>query len=149
MSSTDIYYVYHLVDPNTNQPFYVGMGKGNRAYQHLQPYILAENANPIKCNKIRKLIAEGTPPTISIIIDKLSKTKAEEIEVKEISLYGRKVDGSGILTNVRSGGKAGGGRPCRNVSQFDKFGTFIQTFKSATLAAVSVSNNPAATCAHS
>lgn len=29
------YYVYVYSDPDTKEPFYVGKGKGNRAFQHL------------------------------------------------------------------------------------------------------------------
>ena len=30
-----VYYVYHLVNPLTDVPFYVGKGKNRRCYQHL------------------------------------------------------------------------------------------------------------------
>ena len=29
------YYVYRLIDPRTGQTFYVGKGKGNRLYAHI------------------------------------------------------------------------------------------------------------------
>ena len=31
-----IYYVYCLVDPRNNQPFYIGKGKDNRVFAHRQ-----------------------------------------------------------------------------------------------------------------
>ena len=41
------YYVYVYSDPDTKKPFYVGKGKGNRAFQHLDDQ--SEN------DKVRKI----------------------------------------------------------------------------------------------
>lgn len=30
-----MYYVYQYVDPETNKPFYIGKGKDNRMFHHL------------------------------------------------------------------------------------------------------------------
>ena len=30
------YYVYMLINPEDKKPFYVGKGKGNRVFQHIQ-----------------------------------------------------------------------------------------------------------------
>ena len=30
------FYVYMLIDPRNNKPFYVGKGKGNRVFQHVE-----------------------------------------------------------------------------------------------------------------
>jgi hypothetical protein len=32
-----MYYVYELIDPRNNMPFYIGKGKGRRAKTHLWP----------------------------------------------------------------------------------------------------------------
>ena len=44
-----MYYVYQLVDPRNNQPFYIGKGKGRRAKTHL--WEIPETRNVYKENK--------------------------------------------------------------------------------------------------
>ena len=41
------YYVYVYSDPDTKEPFYVGKGKGNRAFQHLDDQSETDKANKI------------------------------------------------------------------------------------------------------
>lgn len=48
-----MFYVYQLIDPATNNPFYIGKGSGNRPKHHL--YETEYNtANVRKYNKIQK-----------------------------------------------------------------------------------------------
>lgn len=39
------YYVYLLIDPETSEPFYVGKGKDNRVFAHINQEITDENEN--------------------------------------------------------------------------------------------------------
>lgn len=96
-----MYYVYILIDPRNNQPFYVGKGKGHRAKSHLKE--TKENTeNMRKFNKIQKIVSAG----LSIIVEYYKKdieieNDAYNIEENLIAKYGRKdYDANGILTNI-------------------------------------------------
>ena len=47
------YYVYMLIDPRNDQPFYVGKGQGNRVFQHV---IDAKTRKSIFLIKIKRKI---------------------------------------------------------------------------------------------
>jgi len=61
----NIYYVYQLIDPRNNKPFYIGKGKGNRAYSHNQ--FKDGNENPYKDRVIRRLHEQGLEPIVEIV----------------------------------------------------------------------------------
>lgn len=48
------YYVYLLVDPETEEPFYVGKGKENRVFAHINQDI-KEDANNLKYQEIERI----------------------------------------------------------------------------------------------
>jgi len=105
----NIFYVYLLLDPtNFYLPFYVGMGSGNRCYDH---YLETENTtcNRLKFRKIRKLKLLGFKPYIKIWQNNLSREDAFLLEIELIKKFGRKHygDKKGILLNVSEGGDAG------------------------------------------
>lgn len=94
------YYVYTLLDPRKfDAPFYVGKGKDNRCYQHLNGTCSGENKFKDKIiNAIRK---KGLEPKIKFLVENLEEEKAYEIETWYIQLWGRRnIDPGGILTNV-------------------------------------------------
>ena len=85
------YYVYlYLREDGT--PYYVGKGKGNRAFS------LKRRISP--------------PPKERIIIHtkNLSENGAFELEKKLITQYGRKDNDTGILRNLTDGGEGSSGR---------------------------------------
>jgi len=59
------YYVYQLLDPNSNQPFYIGKGSGNRAWTHNE--FKDRNKNPYKDRYIKKLHRQGKKPIVDIV----------------------------------------------------------------------------------
>lgn len=59
------YYVYKLLDPNTNLPFYVGKGSGNRAWSHNE--FKDGNNNLFKDRYIKKIHKQGKEPIVEIV----------------------------------------------------------------------------------
>jgi hypothetical protein len=95
-----MYYVYQLVDPRTNQPFYIGKGTGRRARTHL--WKVPETRNKYKENKIANIRNDGLEPIIEYVAENIiDEELAYDIESMLIKKYGRKgYDKNGILTNV-------------------------------------------------
>jgi len=95
-----MYYVYQLVDPRNNKPFYIGKGKGRRATTHL--WEIPETRNEYKENKIADIRNSGFEPRIEYIAENIiDEDLAYTIEATLIKKYGRKgYEKNGILTNV-------------------------------------------------
>lgn len=90
------YYVYQYLREN-GTPYYVGKGKGNRAWvSHKR-----ENGIDLLPKKRNK---------IQIVRANLSADKATLLEISLISKYGRKDLGTGILRNMTNGGEGAPGR---------------------------------------
>ena len=51
------YYVYMLIDPRDGKPFYVGKGKENRVFQHIEDAINNPSISSDKYDTIRDIIA--------------------------------------------------------------------------------------------
>lgn len=86
MSTNSIYYVYRY-NREDGTPYYIGKGKGRRAYQK------------------RRYIQRPTEDRIEIVAKGLSEHEAFILEKKLISYYGRKDLGTGILRNLTDGGE--------------------------------------------
>ena len=97
MSSENIYYVYSYTRSKTSKtaekgtPYYIGKGKGKRAW----------NSHKRK-NKAELLPKDKTH--IHILYENLSEIDAHNIEKQLISKYGLKTEG-GILSNLTYGGE--------------------------------------------
>lgn len=96
-----MYYVYELIDPRVNLPFYVGKGKDDRVYFHLSEKSRAKSDNRRKFNKIQKIRKEGYEPEIKIVQYFENENDAYNYEEHLIKKYGRiRYDEGGILTNI-------------------------------------------------
>lgn len=96
------YYTYaYLREDGT--PYYIGKGKGNRAY--------------IKHWRSKTIGGYFAPPPkdrILILKDNLTEDDAYKHEIYMIYILGRKDLGTGILRNMSDGGKGGKGVPAWN-----------------------------------
>jgi hypothetical protein len=92
------YYVYVYCHPKTGAPFYVGKGKGNRVFAHLD--------DDSECEKVRyiaRLRENGLEPRIDILIHGIEdETTALRVEMAAIDLLGIK-----NLTNQKRGFESG------------------------------------------
>lgn len=96
-----MYYVYELIDPRVNLPFYIGKGKGKRVYFHLSEKSRAKSDNFKKFDKIKKIRKEGYEPEIKIVQYFEDENDAYDYEEKLIKKYGKRdIDEGGILTNI-------------------------------------------------
>ena len=82
------YYVYALIDPTKNIPFYVGKGIGNRVFEH-QICAIKDDSPGLKLDKIRDLLNIGSSVDKVIIRHGLSEKEAFEIEASIID-FGNK-----------------------------------------------------------
>ena len=79
------YYVYLYIHPDTGKIFYVGKGKGNRAFQHLN-----DTSESEKAEIIRELKSQKKEPRIDILIHGLpDESSAYKIEASVIDLLGK------------------------------------------------------------
>lgn len=114
-------YVYALMDPTTQEIFYVGKGTGYRDKSHLKPSLWSEpkkTTNPFLYYKIKSLMENGTPPIVKRLCENLKEQSAYDLESSLIKEYGRRfVDSGGRLFNISdsSGGSfAGQAKPWTN-----------------------------------
>lgn len=75
------YYVYVLLDPKDNKPFYVGKGINNRVFNHLD-CALTDNidTSTAKYDKIRELVNNGQTVKHVIVRHGLTESEAFQIE---------------------------------------------------------------------
>jgi hypothetical protein len=90
------FYVYVYIDPITNEIFYIGKGKENRCFAHLN-----DNRENEKAQRIQNILSLGLNPKIEILAFGLSEDAALRVEAAAIDLIGIK-----NLTNLQRGHKS-------------------------------------------
>lgn len=78
------YYVYMLIDPRNNQPFYIGKGIQNRVFDHLKCALTDIEDYNAKYDKIREIVESDHLVTHMIIRHGLSEKEAFQIEASLI-----------------------------------------------------------------
>lgn len=84
-------YVYIYRDPITGHVFYVGRGKGNRCFAHLD-----DSGESRKNEVINRLRTSGLEPIIDILRSGLSENQAKLLEASVIDLLGLNVLTNGV-----------------------------------------------------
>ncbi len=101
------YYVYQMVDPKSNIPFYIGKGMGNRMYYHEALTLSGKvpHGNKLLFHKIKKILSESG----TICYKKTDESLSEEDALKKEQFYirqiGKRIDGTGPLCNITDGGE--------------------------------------------
>lgn len=80
------YYVYMLVDPTTQHPFYVGKGKGNRVFSHLEDAKQGKLGTD-KLETIQAIIKEKKEVLHVIVRHGLNEKTAFQIEAALIDVF--------------------------------------------------------------
>jgi len=98
-----MYYIYALIDPRTNLPFYIGKGlkKNERHLDHFNESI-DKTSNRHKFYKIKYLKSTGLEVPVQILVDDIfNEDTAYQIESLLIKKFGREnIDEGGVLTNI-------------------------------------------------
>lgn len=79
------FYVYDLIDPRTNQTFYVGKGQKNRVKQHL--YDAEHGKKGIRLDRIREILKEGYSLKYEIVYWFEFEIDALEFEIERIKSF--------------------------------------------------------------
>jgi len=117
MDKENKFYVYVYLDPRKPgkhvygsyvfdyEPFYVGKGKCDRCYHHINENKLLKDKNKLKTNKIKKIIREtGDIPIIIKYSENLLEDVSIDLEIDMIKTIGRIDLKTGCLTNLTGGG---------------------------------------------
>jgi hypothetical protein len=135
------FYIYLLVDPRNDFPFYVGKGTGYRANSHLteakQPVV--RWTNRLKCERIQSIWRTGLSVIVTKLHTNLSEEAAYKYESQIILQYGLLVTNTGILTNIRQGGEHSNKKSTgktKSVTQYSMDGMPLNQYPNAASAAI-------------
>ena len=95
------YYVYGLIDPRTNQIFYIGKGTGNRVFEHEKESLNSPNSDKMKLKTIFEINSLGLDVKRIIINSNLTETEAFAAEAALINAFNYVSDAG--LTNIVAG----------------------------------------------
>lgn len=95
------YYVYILLDPQDDIPFYVGKGKNNRVFEHMNRALTDTDTSTFKYEKIREIV-EIKNQTVKHVIVRHGLTEDEAFKI-EASLIDTLIYCRLGLTNEQGG----------------------------------------------
>lgn len=95
------YYVYGLIDPRTNQIFYIGKGTGNRVFEHEREILSNPNSDKLKLQTISDIHSHGLAVKKIIINSNLTENEAFAAEAALINAFNYISDAG--LTNIAAG----------------------------------------------
>lgn len=95
------YYVYGLIDPRTNQIFYIGKGTGNRVFEHEKESLNSPKSHNLKLKTISEINSLGLNVKKIIINSNLTESEAFAAEAALINAFNY-VNNIG-LTNIVAG----------------------------------------------
>lgn len=144
-----MFYVYIYFHPQTNVPFYVGKGKGDRKFHHW--WCKKHHSNESLRCILQECASNNQRPIIKVIFCHDNEKIVFEYEKQIIIKYGRIDLGTGTLCNKTTGGEGFGNTGTkwsnsqrrlmeqyklnnsigRSYDQYDLFGNFIQCFSSS------------------
>lgn len=96
------YYVYFLIESGTKKPFYIGKGKDDRVFNHMECALESETSND-KYNRIREILNSGKKLEHIIVRHGLTEKMALEIEASLIDTFDYLKTG---ITNIAGGQKS-------------------------------------------
>jgi hypothetical protein len=94
-------YVYMLLDPQDNKPFYVGKGNDNRVFEHMNLALSDSDISTLKYDKIREIV-NVRQQTVQHIIVRHGLTDREAFQI-EASLIDTLIHCGIGLTNEQGG----------------------------------------------
>lgn len=99
------YYLYRHVRVDTNEPFYIGIGKKCKADLAKGRHLRSSNTR--QRSNFWKYVVAKTDYISEILIETDDENFIQEKETEFIKLYGRKDLGTGSLVNLTDGGRQG------------------------------------------
>lgn len=98
MRYPDAFYVYQLIDPRNDLPFYVGKGQWDRAWHHQRAVERGVSfCNARKTARISEILAAGYNVEVLIVAE-------YDLESEALEHEWRMVDADPTLTNIMPGG---------------------------------------------
>lgn len=113
-----IFYLYYLIDPRDNLPFYVGYTKAEkhrlkrhiREVKQFEKHGKCESNNLMKVGVIRQILDSGSSPVLEIKNQTEDFEEVKRFEIDHIAKYGLRILNTGILTNMTLGGEGSLGK---------------------------------------
>lgn len=101
MENTNIFFLYRHIRPNTNEVFYIGIGRYQKKWKYSRAYS-SKNRNPHWHNIVK---SNNGMYKSEILFDEMTELVIKDKEKEFIKLYGRSDLKLGTLCNLTDGGE--------------------------------------------